>query len=305
MEAAQARLRENNPLLEQFSQKHANILAGIGGEEGVANELNKHTFAMDHRIFHDLSLSSSSLFQMDSLFLTPSYGIIFEVKNIAGKLRFLDNPPQLIQIKDNGQEKGYDSPAAQVERNGELLNIWLQSRNIQLQLFRVVVLAYPKQIVEKAPARTTILFPNLIPQYIRSLPQKQTKLDNETFNWLTSELLNNHIRYIPDPICETYKIPKHEIRTGVSCEKCGFIGMEKTTRSWHCPKCKISNPLAFQKTIREWFLLFGGNMTNTDCREFLHVDSIYAASRILKSMNLRSNGTYKNRSYTIDWEKNL
>ncbi|MFD2442456.1 nuclease-related domain-containing protein [Bacillus sp. CGMCC 1.16607] len=300
LESVQNRLREGHPLLDHFSVKYSNKLAGIGGEERVADEFRKHSFSIDHRIYHDLSLSSSSPFQMDNFFLTHYYGIIFEVKNISGKLRFLDNPAQLIQIKDGEQERGLDSPAAQVERNRELLDIWLKSRNIHLPVYGVVVLAYPKQIVEKAPAKTKVLFPNLIAPFIRNIPQKQTKLDNDTFHWLASELLNNHIMHVPDPICSTYQISKSDILTGVRCELCGHIGMEKTTRSWYCSKCKTSDPLAYQKAIKEWFLLIGRNITNADCREFLHVDK-HTATRILKRMNLQSEGSYKDRTYSMNF----
>lgn len=300
--AAQIRLSENHPMLPTLMAKHSSIQAGIGGEERVEYEFSKHSFPLDHYIFYDLSLTSASTFQMDTFFLTRYYGIIFEVKNISGTLQFIDNPPQLIQTKDNGEVKGLESPAAQVERNGDLLTIWLNSRNIDLPIYRVVVLAYPKQIVEKAPAKTKILFPSLIPSYIRNIPQNHVKLDLETFNWLSSELVNNHIFYIPSPICETYNIPKTNILTGVICDSCGYIGMKKTNKSWYCSNCESFNPLAHHQTIKEWFLLFGGKMTNKDCREFLHVDR-YTATRILKNMNLKSEGANKNRSYWMDFEE--
>lgn len=301
--AAQIRLSENHPILPLLSSNQSSIQAGIGGEERVEYELNRHSFSFDHHIFHDLSLSSTCTFQMDSLFLTRYYAIIFEVKNIAGTLRFQDTPPQLIQIKD-GQIKGYDSPAAQVERNGDLLTIWFDSRMIQLPVYRVVVLAYPKQIVEKAPAQTKLLFPNLISPYIRSIPQDQIRLEIDTFNWLSNELVNSHVFYIPAPICETFNIPKSDIRTGVICKSCGHIGMQKTIRSWYCPNCETLDHQAFQHAIKEWFLIMGRKMTNSDCREFLHVNR-KTATRILTGMNLKSEGACKSRYYMMDFVEYL
>jgi hypothetical protein len=297
--AAQNRLNENHPILPILSSNQSSIQAGIGGEERVESELRKHTFTMDHHIFYDLSLFSTCLFQMDALFLTRYYAIIFEAKNIAGTLRFQDNPPQLIQIKD-GQTKGYDSPAAQVERYGELLTIWFGSRKIQLPIYRAVVLAYPKQIVERAPAKTKILFPSLLAPYIRSIPQDQIRLDCETFNCLSAELVNNHQFYIPAPICETFHIPRNDIRTGLLCKTCGHLGMKKTIRSWECPQCGWHDHLAHLPALKEWFLILGRKMTNTDCREFLHVDR-KTATRILASMDLLSEGTFKNRIYMMDF----
>ncbi|MFK4996668.1 hypothetical protein ACI2OX_01430 [Bacillus sp. N9] len=98
---------------------------------------------------------------------------------------------------------------------------------IHLPVYGVVVLAYPKQIVERAPAKTKILFPNLIPSYIRTLSSRPIKLNTEKLNWLSTEILKSHQRYIPSPLCETFNIPKYDIRTGVECGSCGRIGMKK------------------------------------------------------------------------------
>jgi hypothetical protein len=163
-----------------------------------------------------------------------------------------------------------------------------------------VVLAYPKQIVERAPAKTKILFPSLIAPYIRSLPQDQIKLDNETFNWLSNELVNNHNFYIPSHICESHNFPKRDVRPGVICKICGHIGMEKTIRSWYCPNCDNHDHLAFQDAIKDWFLIMDRKMTNTDCREFLQVDR-HTATRIFNSMDLISEGAQKNRYYNMDF----
>jgi hypothetical protein len=185
-----------------------------------------------------------------------------------------------------------------------LLTIWFGSRNIQLPIYRVVVLAYPKQIVERAPTKTKILFPSLIAPYIRSLPQDQIKVDNMTFNRLSNELVNHHNFYIPSPICEFHHFPKRDVRPGVICKICGHIGMEKTIRSWYCPNCDNHDHLAFEEAIIDWFLIMGRRMTNTDCREFLQVD-MKKASRILANMDLEIKGACRNRSYAIDFEKYL
>ena len=78
--------------------------------------------------------------------------------------------------------------------------------------------------------------------------------------------------------------------------------MDKVIKGWHCESCGIYSKTAHEKTVKEWFLLFGGKMTNTDCREFLHVN-MKTATRILQSMNLRSEGSYRNRTYTMDFGK--
>lgn len=77
--------------------------------------------------------------------------------------------------------------------------------------------------------------------------------------------------------------------------------MIKIPRTWYCPNCKVNNNIAHQKALREWFLLFKRSITNKECREFLQIDDIYTTNRILQSMNLRSEGTFRNRSYIMDF----
>lgn len=294
------RLNSDHEMYPLLDTKAFSLEAGISGEEKLAEVLRKQDFPFDHHIIHGLSLESHSQFQIDSLFLTRYYGVIFEVKNISGRLKFVDTPPQLIRTRDTGEVNGFESPAAQVERNGELLGLWFHARGIQMPLYRVVVLAYPRQIVEKAPVKTKVLFPSSVPPFLRGLPREKAVLDNKTFKWLTEELLGSHINYIPRPVCEMYDIPRTAIRTGVICVGCGSIGMLKIKRSWRCKRWGRLNHKAHERAVREWFLIIGREMTNRDCREFLHVDSD-TAYRIINSMRLTPSGTYKNRSYRMNF----
>nr|WP_263324057.1 nuclease-related domain-containing protein [Neobacillus sp. Marseille-Q6967] len=300
--AAQSRLSSHHSMLPVLAAKQSSIEAGIGGEERVAELFRRYTFSFKNNIFHDLSLSSDSTFQIDHTFLTPSFGILFETKNIAGSLEFKDDPPQLIQTKENGERKAYESPVVQLERNLELLASWLQARNITLPLFGAIVLAYPKQIVTVPPANTKLLFPNMIPPFINSLPQNSKKLDSETFHWLCHELLRCHRPYIPKPISESYHIPVGDFQPGVRCLDCGKIGMIKLPRTWHCPYCGVNNNKAHVPTMLEWFLACNRTITNRECREWLHVD-IHTATRILQGMDLKKIGTFRNRVYVMDFRQ--
>ncbi|MDR7078721.1 hypothetical protein J2Y03_003774 [Neobacillus niacini] len=297
---AQSRIAANHPIVPDLSSKQSTIEAGIGGEQRVAEIFQRYHFPFKNNIFHDLSLSSDSYFQIDHLFTTPYFGLILETKNMSGSLEFQDNPPQLIQKKEDGQTKYYESPVVQLERNLELLEIWLEERNIQLPLFGAIVLAYPKQHVEIPPANTTLLYPNMIPPFIKSLPQQGKKLDFPTVHRISSELLASHRPFIPKPVCETYKIPISEIKPGVRCCNCGRIGMIKLPRTWHCNYCDVNNHRAHVETLTEWFLVVKRSITNRECREFLGVD-IHTATRILLSMNLQFKGSFRNRTYFMDF----
>lgn len=163
--AAQSRLATQHPIVPVLSAKQASVEAGIGGEERVAEVLRRYTFPFENNIFHDLSLSSNSTFQMDHFIKTPYFGVVLETKNIGGTLEFKDNPPQLIRKKEDGERNSFESPVVQLEPNIELLTAWLSARNLHFPIYGAVVLAYPKQIVVVPPAKTQLLFPNMIPSF--------------------------------------------------------------------------------------------------------------------------------------------
>lgn len=303
--AAQSRLAAHHPIVPVLSAKQASVEAGIGGEERVAEVLRRYTFPFENNIFHDLSLSSDSTFQIDHFIKTPYFGVILETKNIGGTLEFKDNPPQLIRTKEDGERNSFESPVVQLERNCELLSAWLKERSIHLPLYGAVVLAYPKQIVAVPPAKTRLLFPNMIPSFLKSLPMQAKKLDSASFNWLSTELINSHRPFIPKPICESYQLPFGDFQPGVRCATCGKLGMIKIPRSWHCPFCKVNNNLAHIKSLEEWFLIFKRSISNRECREFLQIDDKYTAHRILQSMNFRYEGTFRNRTYIMDLSKSI
>ncbi|MCR2822271.1 nuclease-related domain-containing protein [Lederbergia panacisoli] len=288
-------------LFPSISSKILSVEAGIAGEDRVADVILRNSFSIDHRIFHDLSLTTSAQLQIDTLFLSRLFALILEVKNISGILEFRENPRQLIRIRKDGTVDGFECPAAQVERNVILFKEFLNEAGIDIPVIGVVVLAYPKQIVKVAPKHTKVLFPNLVPQYIQSLYPLPHKIDVRTLDWLTSQLLDSHQPYIPNPVCETYGIPKGDFKSGVMCQICDDIGMVKVFRSWYCPNCKNFDRLAHQQAIKEWFLLFGRKMSNKDCRDFLNIDDIKSTNRILQTMNLESHGKNRYRTYSMDF----
>ncbi|HEX5563693.1 MAG TPA: nuclease-related domain-containing protein [Sporosarcina sp.] len=295
------RLPDHHEAIPALRSKHAAVQAGFGGEQELDKVFESYAFSMKHGIFHDLSLASSTYFQVDTLFITPWYAVLFEVKNIAGELTVTENPPQLIRVLDSGQVSGFKSPIAQLESNCELFQDWLYSRNIALPVYGAVVLAYAKQRIDVFDTNIPILFPSAVPSFIRKLPTTSPLLDDETFVDLMMQLGSSHREFIPSSICETYSIRHSDIRTGVICPGCGFVGMVRHSRSWHCTTCGIADREAHKQAIRDWFMLFGGKMSNKDCRAFLHIEHQQTAHRILQGMGLHTEGANRNRTYTMQF----
>ncbi|QTD43486.1 nuclease-related domain-containing protein [Sporosarcina sp. Te-1] len=115
--------------------------AGFGGEQELDKIFERYSFSVNYRVFHDLSLISSTPFQLDTLYITPWYALIFEVKNMSGELLVTDNPPQLIQTSESGQVSRFQSPITQLENNCALFTEWLRQRDFTLPVYGAIVLA--------------------------------------------------------------------------------------------------------------------------------------------------------------------
>lgn len=299
MRAALARLNPNHPHYSRLQSHYASRVAGLVGEQQVDQVFQRYSFKMKHNIFNGLSLTSSTKFQIDSLFLTPSYAVIFETKNLAGSIKVKNNPPQLIQTLDDGKVKSYVSPIVQLQNNTELLQDWFYYRKISLPIYGAIILAFPKKEVELFDTDVKFLYPAGIPSFIRTLPTPPPLLDQKSFLTVTKDLINSDADYIPHPIYLSYSIPIADFSSGVACSSCQSLGMTKYQGGWLCKVCSFKSRDAHRQAIRDWFLLFGEKMTNENCREFLHLPRRQTATRILTSMNMHLEGEKRNRTYSM------
>ena len=299
LRAAILRLDSNHSQYSWIQSQYASRVAGFIGEKQVDKVFQGYTFKMKHKIFNGLSLTSSAHFQIDSLFLTPSYAVVFETKNLAGAIKVKENPPQLVQTLDDGRVRTYVSPIVQVQKNMELLRDWFYDRHISLPIFGAVVLAFSKKEVHLFDTEVKFLYPSGIPSYIRKIPMAPHPLDEKSFHTIIDDLIQNDAFFTPTPIHSTYSIPKEDFLTGVACQSCKLLSMSKYKGGWYCTACGFRQKTAHHQALRDWFLLFGGKITNRECRAFLHLPQRNTATRILKSMDMHIEGKQKNRTYSM------
>ncbi|WP_144061515.1 hypothetical protein [Bacillus sp. 1NLA3E] len=98
-----------------------------------------------------------------------------------------------------------------------------------------------------------------------------------------------------------YKISRAGLRNGVFCPDCKCLGMSYHHGSWFCPRCKCQSRDAHLPALRDYFLLWGPEITNRQFRDFLCIDSVHKASKMLKKLNLPSIGTKKQRVYQLSF----
>lgn len=297
--ALEKRLDPGGENYSYIQRKRLSAQAGIGGEEMLHRAFMLNKFNHKYEIIHDLHLDANSKFQIDTVYLTPSYFMVLEMKNIAGTIRFETNPRQMKRKLPTGQIDAYDCPGIQLEKNILLLKEWLFDRGFEIPVYGAVVFARSSTIFENEPP-FKVMFPSELPVYLRKIHQPGKELDTGSFRKLAQELVESHVDFNPFPICKSYKIEPQKIFTGVECKQCMVLGMKKSKKGWICSSCGYTDRNAHHDAIVEWFMLFGGELTNRECRRFLHIDNMQTATRILNDMQLKKGGKFKTQTYSFD-----
>ena len=90
-----ARLHPKSQVHQEVTDQLYRIQAGYAGEVKVDKYLEAVDFLKPVHIFTDLQLPVNPKFaiQIDTLILTPAFALILEIKNIAGTLTYISNPP--------------------------------------------------------------------------------------------------------------------------------------------------------------------------------------------------------------------
>lgn len=297
------RLPKNHPARQQAAEELAKVQAGYRGELAIDYYLNFLPESMFY-ILHDLRLPYKDVyrFQMDTLLISPYLFINLEVKNIQGSLYFDTDFHQLIRTLDE-KETGFKDPILQAALHRKQLELWLKKNHFPpIPIISLIIISNPSSII-KAPVKTSlhnVLHAAAIPDRVSSLLQKypDEKILNKELNKLSRLLIKQHLPSDYDPL-ETFHVKREELLTGVYCPECSSLSMKRISGSWQCPNCKKISKDAHLAALREYALLFGPFISNKEFRAFLNLSSMSTAQKLLKSLNLETIGSFKNRKYNL------
>jgi len=304
LEALLCRLPTAHPKRPVLESELGKSMAGYRGEQSIDSVLAVLP-EKEYLLFHDLRIPSTPYpFQLDILILSSSFFLILEVKNIAGEIYFDDDFHQLIQTKHD-QAQAYDDPILQVNRQRTQLLQWLTPKRaptIPVETLVVsansltIVRAKNKEVTEKVVRRNSLALK------INSLAKKHQEdiLSKKELKRLTNLLLKAHTPYIPK-LLTTYKISATELLTGVQCPNCRALPMKRKWGKWHCQSCSYCSSDAHLAAIRDYALLIKPAITNRELRDFLRLDSVSIATKMLRNMHIPYGGTTKGRVYHLNW----
>lgn len=295
--ALKNRLPARHPKYQEIMDDLGKLEAGEKGEESVMSVLVANKLPENTVIMHNVSWVSNFQTQIDILILHPSWCLILEVKNIKGTLYFKSNPSQLVRLLDDGKEENLGSPETQVEQYCMGLRYKLNELKLpNVPIYRAIVFAFQNAIIKNPPSKMKTLIGREVISYIWSLPLKDELLDPKK---VSKQLLKHLNPRNPFPLCKRYGIETNHLISGVQCPICGTFPMNKTLRTWYCPKCKINSKLAHQKALNDYNMLISKSISSNEAMNFLHLRNRYEAIRILKSNSIKQIGASRSSRYEL------
>ncbi|WP_407269300.1 nuclease-related domain-containing protein [Radiobacillus sp. PE A8.2] len=303
-EALIRRLPENHPKIAKINENLANRIAGYRGEQALGYQLQRLE-KTDFYIMQDLRLKQGELhFQIDTLLVSPTFILIIEVKNISGLL-FLDTKfKQMYRTKDDIIE-GLKYPISQVNYHEELLRLWLTEHRLHsLPVEHLIAFANQSSVLKTNDTHENIyekvFHVDSIIEQIRMLQQKYE--DRKPKRKLAKNLCDAVLHAnspIQTDVLDAFHINKNELRAGVQCPSCYNIPMKRKKGVWRCDRCEYTSEHAHKQAICDYLCLFEPTISNKQAMRFLHIKSRNTMLRILKDMDLQTEGNTKGRRYRL------
>ncbi len=289
-----------HPLFPHWTEKLRRLSAGFHGEQRVDSLFYEISIEIPHYFIQDLYIQKpKSSHQIDSVLVTNRFVLLLEIKTIAGQLNFDPQLRQFSRTNKDGSVDGMNNPDDQIRRHEKFVQQFLTSQKVSLPVIGVIVFTYPSSIVNSRPKNRIIIqgsgLPYLMDQLLAKYPEEI--LTARKTRHLAGKLLERHskreLRRIEVPA---------GLRRGVLCGKdCGGT-MNLNWRKWICDKCSRIDRYAHFETLLQYRVLISQTITNNEFRKFTGIESVATASKLLRIANMPSEGSYKDRIYTIPEE---
>jgi hypothetical protein len=297
-QALTPRLSENHPKIPLIEKDIRLYMSGYRGE--VTTDF--HSQFLDdknHSIFRGLRLPNADHhFQIDTAILSRKYLLLLETKSHSGDI--IITQEQFSRASSFG-EKGYKHPIVQMHGHRDQLHSWLESRRLPMvPIIPLPVFSNPSAVIKSTdPAILNHLCKaDNLKNKILQLTSSYTKdiLTDREIKKISKHLVKDHTPNYPS-LQRTYGISQAELIRGIRCPVCCAYRMMRKDRVYVCPHCFAHSKSAYQDALLDYFLLEKATITNREFRDFIGVDSVKTANKMLSLLNLPCSGEKKGRFY--------
>ncbi|MBM7618831.1 hypothetical protein JOC95_000673 [Bacillus tianshenii] len=209
-------------------------------------------------VLNDLLLKiNNSLFQIDSLIITPEIINLSEIKNFEGDFYYESDR---LYMKN---KKEVNNPLNQLNKSTLLLKQMLQAIGFQMPIQSNVVFINPEFTLYQAPQNKPFIFPTQINKHLKNLGSTTSKI-NTKHKILAEKLVSLHLTDSP-----YNNIPDYEyksLRKGIVCEKCVTFNMLLVGRRCKCNYCGHEQMVASSviNSVKDFKLLFPDSKLTTN-----------------------------------------
>lgn len=291
---------------EEWSNYHnrlSNLQAGFYGEQRSDRELADFTIPHKHYLLHNLELLNPQGFphQMDSIVFSTHFLLSLEIKNITGQLFYKSSHHEFGRIRQDGTKENFPDPFEQAYRHKLFVEKLLHSWGMTLPVEYAIVITNQHAMLDESLYGLPIFHVSGLRRFINQLFKKYPKLcmTEETFEMAARRFIDALHRTMPKR-----RVPLDRLKKGVLCEHCEFQAvMQYTAGNWHCSSCSTRDKKALRQAMDDYRLLVNEHITNKEFRNFVGIESMQVASKILSRLGLEKISDKRGRVYLIpeDW----
>lgn len=310
LKSANRRLLVTDPSYSKVESELSKCLAGYKGEQRLDYYVSRWTGpGQEFLVLNDLRLSNKDVhFQIDTLILFHSFYLALEAKNMSGILEFDPVYQQLIQTtKRNNVEmkEYYFDPICQVQNQKAQLQQWLKNKKLpDLPGECLVVLTNSNSFVK------AISNPNMVERYVTKgigLTQKMDMLVKRYSKEVISlkdlrktaaSLIKSNEPLQTNPL-QRFNIQYEHLQKGVYCSKCESMSFKRFRSIWRCVICNSVSKDTHMNDLEDYFLLVKPTISVSELKDFLGLDHISTARRMVQSLQLNYVGRTNGRQYTL------
>lgn len=296
-------LPPNHPVQPKLDDEIGRYISGYFGEKSIdyfISLIPNQNISSIHSLRIPLN---GNHFQMDTLLKTNKYLTIIEIKNHTGDIEIDHDFGTMTQ----NESTSYEDPINQVERQADQLKTWLQQNGYPPVPIESLVLFTNKNIrlLRSGPVE---IDPRIISVYRFShkfseiLKKYHTAPTYPELNNIISHLIKINVPFDDSELFNKIGLTKKDFIPGVKCTKCPFSIMERIYGTWQCPTCKQTDKQAHVLQLKDYYLIFGSNITNRQARYWLKCSQHHIVYHLLKTSGLKELYKNKNRVYRMNFD---
>lgn len=299
LEMIERRLSKSHAKYDYFQEMLGRTKAGIVGEQRVDREWREIYLEHAHYLLHDVQLNTEggAIHQIDTLFMSRNFVLIVEIKNIVGRIEYMEDHHQFIRITSDGRVDGFRNPFDQVKRHARFLRLIFQKAGYHIPIVYMIVSANPNMIMTSSLSAQPIIHVSGLAEKVEQLflRHSQVCLSEKDLKHIAEHILNKHepTQWIPE-------IDWGELRKGALCARCKYqYALQYFFGKWRCSNCQRTDNKSMLVALQDYQLMMGNNISNAQFRNFFDIDSERVAHYLLKKLKFEAVGENKNRKYII------